>query len=181
MLVTPYELEELRYAFEQQMKPYEERNMGQSDIIKGYHKYEPLSIAATRLLARKAGLAFTTVDHSPEKVPVFAIGAGAAMFEGNFENTDIAYKILAAMGLYEGGDTKMAPLEVTKKASASTEESDAEEAATEESVEGEEASEETAEENVEESSDAEASEESSEDSSTEENTNSEEVTESSAE
>ncbi|MGF3195250.1 alkaline phosphatase [Facklamia sp. P13055] len=180
MLVTPYELAELRYAFEQTMKPYEERNLGQADIIKGYHAYEPLSIAATRLLARKAGLAFTTVDHSPEKVPVFAIGAGAAMFEGNFENTDIAYKILAAMGLYEGGDTKMAPLEVTKKFSGSIEENDKEEAS-EETVEVEEVSEES----VEESSDSETSEESSEDSSVEESSNSEEepeeVTESSAE
>lgn len=115
MLVTPMELEELKYAFEQTMLPYEERNAGQSDIIKGYHSYEPLSIAATRLLSRKAGLAFTTVDHSPERVPVYAMGAGAAMFEGNFENIDIAYKILAAMGLYEGGDTKIDPIEVTSK------------------------------------------------------------------
>ncbi|WPJ91366.1 alkaline phosphatase [Facklamia hominis] len=74
MLVTPYELEELKYAFEQSKLPFEERNAGQTDIIKGYHSYLPISIASTRLLARKAGLAFTTVDHSPERVPVYAIG-----------------------------------------------------------------------------------------------------------
>ncbi len=116
MLVTPYELQELKYAFEQSMLPYEKRNAGQTDIIKGYHSYEPLSIAATRLVARKAGFAFTTVDHSPERVPVYAIGSGAAMFEGNFENVDIAYKLLAAMGLYEGGDTTAQPITVTGKA-----------------------------------------------------------------
>ncbi|GAB7232378.1 alkaline phosphatase [Facklamia hominis] len=121
MLVTPYELEELKYAFEQSKLPFEERNAGQTDIIKGYHSYLPISIASTRLLARKAGLAFTTVDHSPERVPVYAIGAGAAMFEGNYENIDIAYKLLAAMGLYEGGDTKVDKISVTIKAGAGQE------------------------------------------------------------
>ena len=163
MLVTPYELEELKYAFEQSMLPYEERNAGQSDIIKGYHSYEPLSIAATRLLSRKAGLAFTTVDHSPERVPVHAIGAGAAMFEGNFENIDIAYKILAAMGLYEGGDTKVDPITVTGKYEG---EAESEETSEEESAEEttEESAEETTEESAEETSaeETESSEETSE-------------------
>ncbi len=136
MLITPHELQELKYAFEQSMLPYEERNAGQADIIKGYHSYEPLSIAATRLLARKAGFAFTTVDHSPERVPVYAIGSGAAMFEGNFENVDIAYKLLAAMGLYEGGDTTAEPITVTGKAGAQEEENSEE--ASEQATESEE-------------------------------------------
>ena len=171
MLVTPYELEELKYAFEQSMLPYEERNAGQSDIIKGYHSYEPLSIAATRLLSRKAGLAFTTVDHSPERVPVHAIGAGAAMFEGNFENIDIAYKILAAMGLYEGGDTKVDPITVTGKYEG---EAESEETSEEESAE--ETTEESAEETTEESAE-ETTEESAEETSAEETESSEETSE----
>ena len=152
MTITAMELEELRYAFDQSMLAYEDRNAGQADIIKGYHSYLPISIAATRLLANKAGFAFTTVDHSPERVPVYAIGAGAAMFEGNFENTDVAYKLLAAMGLYEGGDTTAPRIEVTAKADAATEEATDEEAVeeteevTEEETTEEEATEETAEE-----------------------------------
>ena len=118
MAITAMELEELRYAFDQSMLEYSDRNAGQADVIKGYHSYLPISIASTRLLANKAGFAFTTVDHSPERVPVYAIGAGAAMFEGNFENSDVAYKLLAAMGLYEGGDTAAPRIEVTDKAEA---------------------------------------------------------------
>lgn len=152
MTITAMELEELRYAFDQSLLAYEDRNAGQADIIKGYHSYLPISIAATRLLANKAGFAFTTVDHSPERVPVYAIGAGAAMFEGNFENSDVAYKLLAAMGLYEGGDTAAPRIEVTAKADAATEEATDEEAVeeteevTEEETTEEEATEETAEE-----------------------------------
>ena len=52
---------------------------------------------------------------------MYAIGAGAAMFEGNYENIDIAYKLLAAMGLYEGGDTKVDKISVTTKAGAGQE------------------------------------------------------------
>src|SRR5699024_2734555 len=117
-----------------------------------------ISIASTRLVARKAGFAFTTVDHSPERVPVYAIGSGAAMFEGNFENNDIAYKLLAAMGMYEGGDTAIAPIEVTGKASA--------EEATEEATE-EETTEESAEETTEEESAEESAEETTEEESAE--------------
>lgn len=168
MLVTPYELEELKYAFEQSKLPFEERNAGQTDIIKGYHSYLPISIASTRLLARKAGLAFTTVDHSPERVPVYAIGAGAAMFEGNYENIDIAYKLLAAMGLYEGGDTKVDKISVTTKAGAGQEtvskETSQKSVSSENSQESAESSEDSSEE---ESSEVETAEESSEESSEE--------------
>lgn len=118
MAITAFELEELRYAFDQSKLDYDDRNAGQADKIKGYHSYLPISIASTRLVATKAGFAFTTVDHSPERVPVYAIGAGAAMFEGNFENSDVAYKLMAAMGLYEGGDTAAPRIEVTDKAEA---------------------------------------------------------------
>ncbi|MFN0603134.1 alkaline phosphatase [Facklamia hominis] len=175
MLVTPYELEELKYAFEQSKLPFEERNAGQTDIIKGYHSYLPISIASTRLLACKAGLAFTTVDHSPERVPVYAIGAGAAMFEGNYENIDIAYKLLAAMGLYEGGDTKVDKISVTTKAGAGQEtvskETSQESLSSENSQESVESSEASVESNAdsseEESSEVETAEESSEESSEE--------------
>lgn len=135
MAITAYDLEELRYAFDQSMLEYENRNAGQADKIKGYHSYLPISIASTRLLARKAGFAFTTVDHSPERVPVYAIGSGAAMFEGNFENIDLAYKLLAAMGLYEGGDTTAPRIEITGKTSIETEEGEEAESTDEESSE----------------------------------------------
>ena len=155
MAVSALDLEELRYAFEQSKLEYDDRNAGQADVIKGYHSYLPISIASTRLVARKAGFAFTTVDHSPERVPVYAIGSGAAMFEGNFENNDIAYKLLAAMGMYEGGDTAIAPIEVTGKASA-------------EEVTEEESTEETSEETTEESTEEETTEESAEETTEEE-------------
>ncbi|MGO4942944.1 alkaline phosphatase [Ruoffia tabacinasalis] len=163
MAVSALDLEELRYAFEQSKLEYEDRNAGQADVIKGYHSYLPISIASTRLVARKAGFAFTTVDHSPERVPVYAIGSGAAMFEGNFENNDIAYKLLAAMGMYEGGDTAIAPIEVTGKASA---DEATEEESTEETTE--QSAEETSEESTEETTEEETTEESAEETTEEE-------------
>ncbi|WP_235991541.1 alkaline phosphatase [Facklamia lactis] len=167
MLITADELESLKYAFDQSMLEFEERNAGQSDILQGFHSYTPISITATRILNKKAGYGWTTVDHSPERVPVYAMGAGAAMWEGNYENIDLAYKLLAAMGLYEGGETAVEKISVTGKAGASETE---EEAGSEESSEEASAEETSAEESSEETSAEETSAEESAEETSEETT-----------
>ena len=45
-----------------------------------------------------AGVGFTTKGHSGIYVPVYAIGAGAEMFTGKLDNTDIPRKIMQAAG-----------------------------------------------------------------------------------
>ena len=42
---------------------------------------------------------FSTNDHTAIPVPVFAYGPGSQLFRGVYENTEIFYKILSAMGL----------------------------------------------------------------------------------
>ncbi|WP_282919555.1 alkaline phosphatase [Ignavigranum ruoffiae] len=64
-----------------------------------YGGYNPISITCTRILGEKAGLTWTTTDHSGDKVPVYALGAGAQMFDGEFDNIDISLRINAAMGI----------------------------------------------------------------------------------
>src|SRR5699024_7787522 len=89
MAVSALDLEELRYAFEQSKLEYDDRNAGQADVIKGYHSYLPISIASTRLVARKASFAFTTVDNSPERVPVYAIGSRAECSKETLKTTTL--------------------------------------------------------------------------------------------
>ncbi|MCB0622402.1 MAG: alkaline phosphatase, partial [Saprospiraceae bacterium] len=43
--------------------------------------------------------AFTTDYHTGSLVPVFAYGPGSELFAGIYENTDIYYKMKAALGL----------------------------------------------------------------------------------
>ena len=87
------DLEELRAAFAQSMKPKEQRKRDK-EYLRSYGPYEPLSVTATRILNRKAGIDWSSFGHSGTAVPVFAQGAGAAHFAGDYDNTDIAKKLM---------------------------------------------------------------------------------------
>ncbi len=45
-------------------------------------------------LNRKAGMGWTTPDHTGSPVPVYAVGKGAEKFGGRYDNTDISKKIM---------------------------------------------------------------------------------------
>lgn len=90
MLCSKEEYEALKAAFEESKKEYDNQNVN-------YGGYIPVSITATRIINKKAGLAWTT-DHSGDKVPVYAMGSGAYMFDGEFDDTDVAIRIGDAMG-----------------------------------------------------------------------------------
>lgn len=66
-----------------------------------YGGYNPVSMTVTHILNEKAGLAFTSYQHTAVPVPVYALGAGASTFNGNYDNTDIAKKIIAVAELNE--------------------------------------------------------------------------------
>lgn len=85
-------------TFEESKKAPEQQNTN-------YGEYIPVSITATRILDKKAGLAWSTTDHSGEKVPVYAMGSGAIMFDGEYDDTDVAVRLGEAMG-FNGKDSK---------------------------------------------------------------------------
>lgn len=91
LLCSKEEYAELKKAFEESKKDADDQNVN-------YGGYIPVSITATRILNKKAGLAWTTTDHSGEKIPVYAMGAGAKMFDGEYDDTDVAIRIGEAMG-----------------------------------------------------------------------------------
>ena len=91
LLCSKEEYAELKKAFEESKKDADDQNVN-------YGGYIPVSITATRILNKKAGLAWTTTDHSGEKIPVYAMGAKAKMFDGEYDDTDVAIRIGEAMG-----------------------------------------------------------------------------------
>ncbi|MFE6076689.1 alkaline phosphatase [Paenibacillus sp. NPDC057886] len=95
-LLTESEYHEMAAAFKETMKAPGDRTDSQETLVR-YGGYEPLTITATRILNKKAGLAWTTVEHTAEKIPVYAMGASAKMFDGHFDNTDISIRLNAAM------------------------------------------------------------------------------------
>lgn len=97
-LCSKEEYEALRAAFEESKKESDDQDTN-------YGGYIPVSITATRILDKKAGLAWSTTDHSGEKVPVYAMGSGAFMFDGEYDDTDVAVRMGEAMG-FNGKDSK---------------------------------------------------------------------------
>ena len=63
-----------------------------------YSSNEPLAAKAIRIMDAIAMVGWTSGGHSAGVVPVFAIGAGAQLFEGKLDNTDIPRKIAEAGG-----------------------------------------------------------------------------------
>lgn len=61
-----------------------------------YAQDEPLAAEAKRIIDEIALVGWTSGGHSAGYVPVFAIGAGADLFQGRIDNTEIPIKIAKA-------------------------------------------------------------------------------------
>lgn len=81
-------------------KVYDESFSGKEiDLTKSeYQQDEPLAAEAKRILDDIALVGWTSGGHSGGYVPVFAIGAGAQLFQGRINNTEIPVKIAEAAG-----------------------------------------------------------------------------------
>lgn len=63
-----------------------------------YGKFEQVAARAKEVMSDIARVGWTTGDHSAGYVPVYAIGAGAELFKGKMDNTDIPKRIAKAGG-----------------------------------------------------------------------------------
>jgi alkaline phosphatase len=59
-----------------------------------YQKDEKISVAANKIINKKANVGWMSSGHSAGFVPVFAIGAGAESFNSLMDNTQLSQKIL---------------------------------------------------------------------------------------
>lgn len=82
------EIEDLKIAFELSMGGEPEKDN------KKYGGDDPFTLTLTHILNHKAGITWGSFSHTAVPVPVFAIGQGAEAFEGYYDNTDIAKKIM---------------------------------------------------------------------------------------
>ncbi|MBL6956505.1 MAG: alkaline phosphatase [Chlorobium phaeobacteroides] len=63
-----------------------------------YGSGDPLTVTLIAILNEKAGIGWTSSVHTAGLVPVFAIGQGANRFNGVYDNTDIAKKLIDLIG-----------------------------------------------------------------------------------
>lgn len=60
---------------------------------------EPLTTKLTTILDNKAGLAWTSHSHTAAPVHTSAVGVGARLFNGSYDQTDIYFKMMNITGL----------------------------------------------------------------------------------
>ncbi len=64
-----------------------------------YYNFNQFAVEVFEMLNEKAGIGWTSLAHTGNLVPLFAIGAGAELFTGLNDNTDVPMKILKAAGV----------------------------------------------------------------------------------
>ncbi len=96
LLLTEYEVERLRTAYDLIMSEYSVNDFTQEQYVL-YGWYNPFSVTVTHILNNKSGLDFTSYSHTGLPVAVFADGAGAEAFNGYYDNTDIYHKLASML------------------------------------------------------------------------------------
>jgi len=98
MVLLPFQAAILEKAFSDIMAGKTEKSDNPETALL-YGGYEPLAVAITHLLNNKAGLGWTSYSHTGVPVATSALGVGAVTFNGYYDNTDVAKKVMAVMGL----------------------------------------------------------------------------------
>ncbi|MFR9620425.1 MAG: alkaline phosphatase [Rikenellaceae bacterium] len=100
--VSDYEMALLAETFYQSVSGNKFNSFSSDDVytyLMDFDGYDPFTTTCLTILCNKAGLEFSTYAHTAVPVPVFAMGAGADLFVGYYDNTDVPKKISEAAGL----------------------------------------------------------------------------------
>ena len=98
LVLTAYELEQLRIAFEKSINGTETGADAQLEYVM-YGTYNPLSVTLTHILNNKSGVSFTSYCHTGLPVAVLAEGVNAEAFNGYYDNTDIFNKLAEMLNI----------------------------------------------------------------------------------
>jgi alkaline phosphatase len=96
-VMTDYEYAKLETGFAQSMLPKDQR-LANDEAAALYGGYDPLSVTVTHIINNKAGIGWTSYSNTGTPVAVYAMGVGAELFAGNYDNTDIFFKLLEVSG-----------------------------------------------------------------------------------
>lgn len=96
LVLSAYEIDQIKDAYGRSMAG-DKAEDAKADLL--YGGYEPLSVTLTHILNNKAGLGWTSYKHTGVPVATSAQGVGAEVFNGMYDNTDVALKIMSIMGV----------------------------------------------------------------------------------
>lgn len=98
LLLKPHETAQLKAAYSKTMNGKTGKSKDAGAYLL-YGEYEPLTVTITHILNQKAGIGWTSYKHTGAPIATSAIGKGAEIFQGAYENTDIALKLMEIMGM----------------------------------------------------------------------------------
>ena len=98
LALTDYEVNQIKRAFVRSMGGKIEKSANEETYLL-YGGYDPLAVSLSHILNQKAGIGWTSYKHTGVPVPTFAQGRGYQIFNGYYDNTDIAKKIMQVMRL----------------------------------------------------------------------------------
>ena len=98
LVLTDYELEQLRAAYEKSINGTAASQYAQEEYVL-YGTYEPLSVTITHIINNKSGISFTSYSHTGLPVAVLAHGLNAEVFSGYYDNTQVYYKLADMLGV----------------------------------------------------------------------------------
>ncbi len=100
--LSDYEMSLLEESFFQRVSGNKFNAFSSDDVysyLMDFGGYDPFVTTALTILCNKAGIEFSTYAHTAVPVPVFAMGAGAELFTGYYDNTDVPKKVMEAAGI----------------------------------------------------------------------------------
>ncbi len=98
LVLTAAEIAQVEDAFMRSLVGEKAHSKNQETYLL-YGGYDPLAVTLTHLLNQKAGLGWTSYKHTGVPVSTSAAGVLAETFNGYYDNTDVALKIMRAMGI----------------------------------------------------------------------------------
>jgi alkaline phosphatase len=98
LVLKPYQEAMVREAFKRSMAA-ERIKADDPETYLLYGDYDPLTVTLTHVLNNNAGLGWTSFQHTGAPVTTSAVGVGAELFNGYYDNTDLAKKTMSVMGL----------------------------------------------------------------------------------
>jgi alkaline phosphatase len=98
MILEPHEIAQIKDAFNRSMGGEKEMaKEAQTYLL--YGGYEPLTVTLTHILNQKAGIGWTSYSHTGVPVTTSGYGVGADIFNGYYDNTEAALKVMSIMGI----------------------------------------------------------------------------------
>jgi alkaline phosphatase len=98
LVLEPFQIEQIKTAFQRAKGGDNEKSENEETYLL-YGEYNPLSVTLTHILNQKAGLGWTSYKHTGVPVGTMAMGVGAEVFDGYYDNIDVALKIFSIMGI----------------------------------------------------------------------------------